>query len=181
MWRRARTGRLTPDLRRIAAGDKWTGYVGAPRYASPELGRRLLVGIGFMLRPSDQVMVALDYTRVGYSELRAFAQSFANSSKANNFVLRNGNEFHVGLEYALSNLRLRYVPAARVGMWYDPEHAVRYDTPPAVDLFDAIYAAALPGNRSQVPFAAGGGVSISQHLNRLEIDAAVDFSRYRGL
>ena len=135
-----------------------------------------LVGIGFMLRHSDQVMVALDYTRVGYSELRAFAQSFANSSKANNFVLRNGNEFHVGLEYALSNLRLRYVPAARVGMWYDPEHAARYDSPPAVDIFDSIYAAALPGNRSQVHFAAGGGVSISQHLNRLEIDAPVDFS-----
>jgi hypothetical protein len=36
------TGKDLADLRRIAAGDTWTGYFGAPRYASPELGRRLL-------------------------------------------------------------------------------------------------------------------------------------------
>ena len=36
------TGKDLADLRRIAAGDKWTGYFGAPRYASAELGRRLL-------------------------------------------------------------------------------------------------------------------------------------------
>jgi hypothetical protein len=36
------TGKDLADLRRIAAGDTWTGYFGAPRYASAELGRRLL-------------------------------------------------------------------------------------------------------------------------------------------
>jgi len=36
------TGKDLADLRRIAAGNTWTGYFGAPRYASPELGRRLL-------------------------------------------------------------------------------------------------------------------------------------------
>jgi creatinine amidohydrolase/Fe(II)-dependent formamide hydrolase-like protein len=36
------TGKDLADLTRIAAGEKWTGYFGAPRYASPELGRRLL-------------------------------------------------------------------------------------------------------------------------------------------
>jgi creatinine amidohydrolase/Fe(II)-dependent formamide hydrolase-like protein len=35
------TGKDLADLRRIAAGEKWTGYFGAPRYASSELGRRL--------------------------------------------------------------------------------------------------------------------------------------------
>jgi len=36
------TGKDFPDLRRIAAGEKWTGYFGAPRHASSALGRRLL-------------------------------------------------------------------------------------------------------------------------------------------
>jgi creatinine amidohydrolase len=36
------TGKDLSDLPRIAAGDQWTGYFGAPRHASPELGRRLL-------------------------------------------------------------------------------------------------------------------------------------------
>jgi creatinine amidohydrolase len=36
------TGKDLADLQRIVAGEKWTGYFGAPRYASPELGRRLL-------------------------------------------------------------------------------------------------------------------------------------------
>jgi creatinine amidohydrolase len=36
------TGKDLADLRRIAAGDTWTGYFGAPRFASAELGRRLL-------------------------------------------------------------------------------------------------------------------------------------------
>ena len=36
------TGKDLADLRRIAAGEKWTGYFGAPRYASSALGRRLL-------------------------------------------------------------------------------------------------------------------------------------------
>jgi creatinine amidohydrolase/Fe(II)-dependent formamide hydrolase-like protein len=36
------TGRDLADLRRIATGDNWTGYFGAPRYASAALGRRLL-------------------------------------------------------------------------------------------------------------------------------------------
>jgi hypothetical protein len=36
------TGKDLADLMRIAAGEKWTGYFGAPRYASAALGRRLL-------------------------------------------------------------------------------------------------------------------------------------------
>jgi creatinine amidohydrolase/Fe(II)-dependent formamide hydrolase-like protein len=36
------TGKDPADLMRIAAGEKWTGYFGAPRYASAALGRRLL-------------------------------------------------------------------------------------------------------------------------------------------
>ena len=36
------TGKDFSDLRRIAAGDAWTGYFGAPRFASPKLGSRLL-------------------------------------------------------------------------------------------------------------------------------------------
>ena len=36
------TGKDLADLRRIAAGDNWNGYFGAPRYASAALGRRLL-------------------------------------------------------------------------------------------------------------------------------------------
>ena len=36
------TGKDLADLRRIAAGEKWTGYFGAPRYASASLGGRLL-------------------------------------------------------------------------------------------------------------------------------------------
>ena len=36
------TGKYFADLRRIAAGEKWPGYFGAPRHASPALGRRLV-------------------------------------------------------------------------------------------------------------------------------------------
>jgi creatinine amidohydrolase/Fe(II)-dependent formamide hydrolase-like protein len=36
------TGKDFADLRRIAAGERWPGYFGAPRYASAALGARLL-------------------------------------------------------------------------------------------------------------------------------------------
>lgn len=48
------TGKDLADLRRIAAGEKWTGYFGAPRHASSPLGRRLLEEAN-----RDQVALAL--------------------------------------------------------------------------------------------------------------------------
>jgi creatinine amidohydrolase/Fe(II)-dependent formamide hydrolase-like protein len=36
------TARTFPDLRRLAAQPNWTGYFGAPRYASPDLGRQVV-------------------------------------------------------------------------------------------------------------------------------------------
>jgi creatinine amidohydrolase/Fe(II)-dependent formamide hydrolase-like protein len=46
------TGKDLADLQRIATGDNWTGYFGAPRYASAALGRRLL-------KAANQEFVAL--------------------------------------------------------------------------------------------------------------------------
>jgi len=38
------TARDLPDVFRIAAGADWPGYLGAPRYATPEIGRRVFEG-----------------------------------------------------------------------------------------------------------------------------------------
>ena len=38
------TARSRPDLYRIAAGANWPGYFGAPRYATPDIGRRIFEG-----------------------------------------------------------------------------------------------------------------------------------------
>ena len=38
------TARSRPDLYRIAAGADWPGYFGAPRYATPDIGRRIFEG-----------------------------------------------------------------------------------------------------------------------------------------
>ena len=38
------TARELPDVFRIAAGADWPGYFGAPRYATPEIGRRVFEG-----------------------------------------------------------------------------------------------------------------------------------------
>lgn len=55
------TGKDLADLRRIAAGDTWTGYFGAPRYASAELGNRLLEAqIGAVVALAMRILDGLD-------------------------------------------------------------------------------------------------------------------------
>ena len=66
----------------------------------------------------------------------------------------------------------RGAPAVRVGTWYDPDHAVRYESTTA-DLTDERFTAYLPGGDDLTHFTFGAGVAPS---NRFEVNFAGDVS-----
>ena len=91
------------------------------------------------------------------------------SGRPDNFALDSGTEIHAGFEYVFST---RGSPAVRLGTWYDPAHAVRYEST-TQDLVDERFAAYLPGADDLVHYTFGAGLAPN---NRFEINFAGDVS-----
>lgn len=134
--------------------------------------------IGAMFRVIEPFTLGVDYSRVQYSSLRNdFVTSQATGSgRPDNFQIDDGNELHVGAEYVF--VRSRFTPAVRVGTWYDPAHAVRYQASAANDAFDERFSAALPGADNLMHLTFGGGLSLSRQV---EVNGAADFASQRRL
>ena len=128
-------------------------------------------GAGVAVRVARTATFTAEITRVNYkSLLDGYVSSQAgNLGKRENFTVDNATELHAGAEYILS---VKASPKLRIGVWHDPDHAVRYEAPADPDFFDQRFAAYLPARGAVTHFTFGGGVSIRQ----LEINAGFDLS-----
>jgi long-subunit fatty acid transport protein len=129
-------------------------------------------GLGLAFRPSDSLLLAVDYDRVLYSQLtQGFVDIFnlaelapGQSPELDRFRIDDADEIHLGLEYAF--LQRWPVLTLRAGAWHETDHSLRFDGDNVG--FRAVFR--RRGDQTHVT----GGVGLS--LRRLQIDAAVDHS-----
>ena len=138
--------------------------------------------VGAALRPTGELLLAFEYSRVQYSSLRRdFVRLQAgqeNRPGTPNFFERfdvpDSNEIHFGAEYVFAGARLQ--PAIRGGVWYDPDHSVQYtpfnDNSPT----DLLFIQAFSLGEDQVHYAGGFGLAINQ---RFEVNVGADFASSR--
>lgn len=123
-------------------------------------------GAGVAWRPRDELVVALDWDRVGYS---ALADDIVNvllaaRGEEHAFSIADADELHLGAEYQA--VRWHVPVAFRVGLWHDPDHRLRYEGRNAV-----LRARFAPGD-DQLHLCGGLGVV----LGRAQVDVAFDAS-----
>ena len=130
---------------------------------------------GVSIRPSVGLTIVLDYSRVQYASLEdGFVDLIVGpQSEPNQFTVRNGNEYHVGMEYILR--RLGGTPAIRLGGWYDPAHGVEFERSSTLNpFFNDLFSAALDGGVDLLHYTAGFGMTLTGYL---ELNAAADFAK----
>jgi long-subunit fatty acid transport protein len=163
-----------PDLRAFvgrqgttAGSGPWAGVFRVPD----------VLGVGVSVQPFSKFMITADWNRVGYSQLLdqtvdvtgtdgpdALA-SLGTLKPAQLYDLDDGNEFRLGLEYALS-LKSGTAWFFRGGAWSDPDHQMRY-----VGTDEELRALYQPGS-DEMHYSAGAGV----RLRRFQIDFGADLS-----
>lgn len=76
-------------------------------------------GLGAAFRTRDRALtLAVQWDRIRYSSLQPGLATIAGGDPG--LVVRDGDEFHVGAEYAF--LQVNPVLAARLGVWLEPDH-----------------------------------------------------------
>jgi long-subunit fatty acid transport protein len=131
-------------------------------------------GLGVEWRVSPSVRVVADYDRVQYSELKedfADIQAIA-SGRPEQLEVDDADEFHGGVEYVFLQTSRPF--ALRAGLWWDPDHSIRYEPTAAGDSIDLLYTATLPGGEDVMHYTVGGGIVLS---SRIEINAGADWSK----
>ncbi|MGQ0735141.1 MAG: OmpP1/FadL family transporter [Acidobacteriota bacterium] len=135
--------------------------------------------LGVSIRPQDELLLSVEYSRVQYSSLeRDFIRLQAgpeNRPGRPNFFERlyvpDSNEVHFGAEYVLVNLR--WQPALRGGIWYDPDHSVQYRAVNDNTADDVLFATAFGVGEDQVHYSGGFGLAVNP---RFEVNLGVDIS-----
>jgi long-chain fatty acid transport protein len=123
---------------------------------------------GLVVHASPQLRVAVDYSRVQYSQLTGdFVDLFALSgSNPRDYRINDGNELHLGAEYLVPGTS---VPVAlRGGVWYDPAHSLVY-----TGSLQPLQALFRDREDSQLHYAFGAGFGV----RRFELNAGVDLSK----
>ena len=123
-------------------------------------------GLGVAYRPTDAVLIALDWDRVEYSDLGDDPVNLLRAAQGRlaDFAIDDADEVHLGVEYQA--LGLRHPLALRLGAWLDPDHELRYTG--GVHALRARFRA----GEDQVHLTAGFGLV----LRRAQFDLAADFS-----
>jgi long-chain fatty acid transport protein len=88
------------------------------QFATPSI---LAGGLRFTV--NDQLILAFDYDRIGYSSLSALYNFFVFSGSGT-VTIPDGNDVHVGIEYTL--VSLPHTPSLRAGMWLESNHAAQF-------------------------------------------------------
>jgi len=140
-------------------------------------------GAGVAFQPTEAWTISADYDRVQYSQLaRNTANAFSSEApgffRPNDLTIDDANEFHLGLEYNLTALK---VPVAlRMGGWVDPDHRLRFagsgtgnDLRSLRTFISDLLAAEYPRGTTEYHISCGIGIL----LNRFEVDAAFDYSK----
>ena len=128
-----------------------------------ELSLPDLYGIGFSYRsPGEALTLSFEWDRVEYSDI---LESFiAGRPEEEGLVQNDGEEIHLGLEYAF--LRTRPLFALRFGVWRDPDKGFRAERRGPVD------TALFQPDDDEIHAAAGLGLA----FERIQLDLALDLS-----
>ena len=123
--------------------EAFEGDIGSPTERNGTFRVPDAAGAGLAVRLARKATFTAEITRLQYESLLdgyVSAQT-EGSGKGENFKLDNGTELHAGFEYILN---VQSSPKLRIGVWRDPDHAVRYEAPPNPDPIDERFAAYLP-------------------------------------
>ncbi|TNF74850.1 MAG: hypothetical protein EP299_06810 [Acidobacteria bacterium] len=122
-------------------------------------------GIGFAFRStSGRLTLAFEWDRVEYATLVDSLDPAAFPAPP---VLEDGDEYHVGGEYAF--LGSKPVVALRLGAWLDPDHQLRA---PAGS--GPLLQALRPPGEDQMHYSGGIGLA----FERFQIDFGIDLSEF---
>jgi long-subunit fatty acid transport protein len=135
------------------------------------------VGVGY--RPSDSWRIALDASRVFYSQHSEDVEAQVDGADVDYLRLDDGTEIRLGFEYTAINAKNPY--QIRFGAWHEPAHQLYFDgvitpytgTPIPQPLRDVNYRAALfQRGDDAMHYTAGYGIV----FKKFQLDAAVDMS-----
>jgi len=136
------------------------------------------LAVGASIRPAIALTLAAEITRVQYSRLRRdFVSDQARAvNREADFDIHSGTEFHFGAQYLPTT---SYgAPKFRGGLWYDPDHSVRFSASmPATSIpariFDERLNVALSTGKNLVHYTGGLGLSLSP---RFELNGGFDIT-----
>jgi long-subunit fatty acid transport protein len=136
------------------------------------------LAIGASFRPAIAVTLAAEITRVQYSRLRRdFVSDQARAVKREaDFDIPSGTELHFGAQYLATT---SYgAPKFRGGVWYDPDHSVRFrPSEPATSIearnFNERIGVALSTGKNLIHYTGGLGLSLSP---RFELNGGFDIT-----
>ena len=118
-------------------------------------------GLGLAYRAADgRLTVSGQWSHVEYSNIVDSLGSGADGVKVDDV-----DEWHLGGEYVFLNATP--VIAARLGLWYEPDHQIR-----AQSDVDPVIKALLPRGDDEWHYAAGLGFA----MENFQIDFGADFS-----
>jgi hypothetical protein len=148
------------------------------RYTKPvgQFRAPTVAGLGFAFRPDVRCRIIFEYDLVRYSEILSKGDSHLYSQLPDRppvlegtFSIEDAHELRVGAEYSFWHLPTS--PALRIGVWYDPDHSIRFKANPRswYRNLEAFYT----GRKDRWHFCFGGGIVIR---NRIQIDVGVDLS-----
>ncbi len=166
-WRLGGFYRSGPDFQLAAWSISGPGHVWGPGVdlgsAESPISAPAVYGLGFAYRStSGRLTLAFEWDRVEYATLVDSLDPAAFPAPP---VLDDGNEYHVGGEYAF--LGASPVVAIRLGAWLDPDHQLRAPagSPPL------IHALRPPGS-DEMHYTGGIGLA----FERFQIDFGIDIS-----
>lgn len=130
-------------------------------------------GVGVAFRPRDSLRFACDVDRVRYSQLTdGFVDIFGlttlfpgSDPELDRFAIDDADEIHLGMEYVF--LRHWPVISVRAGLWYDPDHTLRFEGD------NVAFGAVFQRRGDEMHYTAGIGMAV----RRVQLDLAVDRSR----
>jgi long-subunit fatty acid transport protein len=122
-------------------------------------------GLGVAYRSSNELWTtSFEWTRVEYSTIYASLHPPVNSPDS---FIDDGDELHLGGEYVF--LGSTPVVALRAGLWHDPDHRTKSDSPSPF-----IQAEHIPGS-DELHYGIGVGVAFPD----FQIDLGIDLSQLR--
>ena len=134
-----------------------------------------VIGIGGSIRPGKRLVISLDYDRVKYGDLmeefldlveRDSAIPDGETGEPVDYSMKDGDEYHLGVEYVVNPKLGSPLFFLRGGLWYDPNHEIEYVGP------DPSQRPIFSPGDDELHYALGVGLKFRD----FQIDAAADLS-----
>lgn len=93
-----------------------------------------VLSAGFTVRPTDAFLIAIDVSRVKYSDIEAL---YYLDDPVSILDVPDATEFHAAAEYVFTNSSL--LPSIRFGTWFDPSHS-----PEVIEIQPLLRASPVP-------------------------------------